>query len=227
MKKIVVISLGGSLIIPKGGFNIDFLKGFRELIVDKIKEGYRFIVVCGGGQTARSYQAAASDVGHLLPEDIDWIGIHATRLNAHFVRTILREYSHPVVARDYNDKLPWVEPVLVVSGWKPGCSTDFDAVKFAELYGSNTVINLSNISHIYDLDPRVNPNAKRLEKVTWREMREIVGENWVPGSNVPFDPAACKEGEKMKLKVVFVEGSNLKEVNNAIEGKEVAGTVIE
>jgi uridylate kinase len=227
MKKIIVLSLGGSLIIPPSGFDLDFLKGFRQLIVDKIKEGYRFIIVCGGGQTARSYQAAAREIGHLLPEDIDWIGIHATRLNAHFMRTVLREYSHPVVARDYNDKLPWVEPVLMVSGWKPGCSTDFDAVKFAELYEAHTVINLSNISHVYDSDPRVNPNAKKLEKITWKQMREITGETWIPGSNIPFDPAACKEGEKMGLRVLFTKGTDLIEVKKAIEGKEIAGTIIE
>src|SRR5512140_1919661 len=100
MSKLVVLSLGGSLIIPSGGFDIDFLQGFRTLLVKKINEGYRFIVVCGGGQTARSYQAAARALGHLEPDDIDWIGIHATRLNAHFMRTILRDHAHPVLARD-------------------------------------------------------------------------------------------------------------------------------
>ncbi|MFA6105393.1 MAG: UMP kinase [Patescibacteria group bacterium] len=225
--KIIVLSLGGSLIIPQTGFNTDFLIGFRELIVKKIKDGYRFIIVCGGGSTARSYQRAALAISHLMPEDIDWIGIHATRLNAHFIRTIFREYAHPVVARDFNEKLPWVEPVLVVSGWKPGCSTDFDAVKFAELYESDTLINLSNISHIYDSDPKMNPKAKRLDRVTWSQMREIVGDIWVPGANAPFDPVACKEGQKMHLKVLFAMGTDLAEVEKAIEGKAITGTIIE
>jgi uridylate kinase len=226
MNKIVVLSLGGSLIIPKEGFNTEFLKGFRELIQKKVKEGYRFIIVCGGGQTARSYQAAARSIGHLQPDDIDWIGIHATRLNGHFIRTIFREIAHPVVARDYNDKLPWVEPVLIVSGWKPGCSTDFDAVKFAELYGATTLINLSNISHVYDSDPRANPNAKLLNEVSWSELQKIVGETWVPGSNVPFDPVASKEGQKLGLTVLFAKGTDLAEVDKAIDGKQIVGTVI-
>ena len=227
MKKTIVLSLGGSLIIPKEGFDTDFLKGFRELIFSKVKSGFRFIIVCGGGGTARSYQNAARTVGNLMPDDIDWIGIHATRLNAHFIRTILREHSHPVVARDYNDKLPWVEPILVVSGWKPGCSTDFDAVKFAELYNSDTVINLSNISHVYESDPKLNPNAKRLEKISWKKMKEIVGDAWVPGSNIPFDPMACQEGEKRQLRVLFTKGTDLEAVSRAIDGGEVAGTIIE
>lgn len=226
MKKLIVLSLGGSIIIPPTGFNIDFLKKFRELIIKEVKDGYRFIIVCGGGQTARSYQAAAKEIGTLQPEDVDWMGIHATRLNAHFMRTILRGYAHPIVGRDYTEKLNWTEPVLIVSGWKPGCSTDFDAVKFAELYGGNTVINLSNISHIYDSDPNKNPNAKKLEKVSWKEIRKIVGDEWVPGANVPFDPIASKEGEKIGLTVLFAKGTDLAEVEKAIEGKENVGTVI-
>lgn len=226
MKKLIVLSLGGSIIIPPTGFNIEFLKKFRELIVKEVKNGYRFIIVCGGGQTARSYQAAAKEIGTLQPDDVDWMGIHATRLNAHFIRTILREFAHPIVGRDYTEKLNWTEPVLIVSGWKPGCSTDFDAVKFAELYGGNTVINLSNISHIYDSDPNKNPKAKKLEKVSWKEIRKIVGDEWVPGANVPFDPIASREGEKLGLKVLFAKGTDLKEVEKAIEGKESVGTMI-
>lgn len=226
MQKLIVISLGGSIIIPSTGFNFEFLKKFRQLIIDETKKGYRFIIVCGGGQTARSYQAAAKEIGQLQPEDVDWIGIHATRLNAHFMRTILRDYAHPIVGRDYTLKLNWTESVLIVSGWKPGCSTDFDAVKFAELYGGNTVINLSNVSHIYDSDPNKNPKAKKLEKVSWKEIRKIVGDEWVPGANVPFDPIASKEGEKLGLRVLFAKGTDLAEVEKAIEGREIVGTVI-
>jgi uridylate kinase len=119
-----------------------------------------------------------------------------------------------------------VEPVLIVSGWKPGCSTDFDAVKFAELYGATTLINLSNISHVYDSDPRANPNAKLLNEVSWSELQKIVGETWVPGSNVPFDPVASKEGQKLGLTVLFAKGTDLAEVDKAIDGKQIVGTVI-
>lgn len=226
MSKIVVLSLGGSLIIPSAGFNIEFLQGFRKLITKKIEKGYRFIIVCGGGQTARSYQAAAREIGNLQPDDIDWIGIHSTRLNAHFIRTILRAHSHPVVARDFTKKLEWTEPVLVTSGWKPGWTTDYCAVKFAELYDAKTVINLSNVSHIYDSDPRSNPKAKKLEKVSWAEVQTIVGDKHIPGANLPFDPIASKEGEKLGLKVLFAKGTDFQSVNNAIEEKEIVGTVI-
>ena len=43
-----VISIGGSIIIPPEGFNIEFLKKFRELILNRVKKGEKFILVVGG-----------------------------------------------------------------------------------------------------------------------------------------------------------------------------------
>lgn len=226
MKKLIVLSLGGSIIIPPTGFNTEFLKNFRKLIIKEVKKGYRFIIVTGGGQTARAYQAAANSLSHMQPDDIDWIGIHATRLNAHFIRVILRDRAHPVVIRDFTVPHPWTESVLVASGWKPGWTTDYCAVKFAELYDAKTVVNLSNVSHIYDSDPKKNPKAKKLQNISWKEIRKMVGNKHVPGANVPFDPIASKEGEKLGLIVIFAKGTDLEQVENAIEGREVVGTVI-
>lgn len=225
-KEIKILSVGGSIIIPKTGFDLDFLKNFRKLIIAKTKKGDRFIIITGGGNTARMYQAAAKEIGQLQPDDVDWMGIHATRLNAHFMRTILRDWAHPVVARDFTRKLDWTEPILVASGWKPGYTTDYCATKFAELYGSKTVINLSNIDYIFDSDPNKNPNAKKLEKISWKEIRKLVGDKHLPGANVPFDPIASREAERLGLTVSIVNGKKLKEVEGVLDGKKFVGTII-
>ncbi|MBI5230396.1 MAG: UMP kinase [Candidatus Magasanikbacteria bacterium] len=227
-KEITVISLGGSLIAPKTGFNISFLSRFKQLIVKFLKENHRFIIVCGGGNTARLYQAAASEVGELTTEDIDWIGIHATRLNAHFIRTLFRAYAHPVVVKEYSvlDQIQWKEPILVGAGWKPGWSTDYDSVLLARQYNIRRVINLSNIAYVYDSDPRVNPQAKKIEKMSWNAFRNLVGNTWDPGDNVPFDPVASREAETLGLEVGILDGTNLKEVERAIRGELFEGTVI-
>lgn len=225
-EKVVVFSLGGSLIAPKDGFDLKFLSGFKKMILSFLKGGYRFIIVCGGGQTARSYQAIARELGELTTDDIDWIGIHATRLNAHFMRTVFRKWAHPVVVKDPTRKLKWTEEVLIGAGWQPGWSTDYDAVKMAELYGAQVVINLSNIEYVYSADPRKNPQAKRLENIGWRDFRKIVGNKWIPGANLPFDPIASREAEKMKLKVIVMSGNDLANVSHAIKGEEFKGTTI-
>ncbi len=225
-EKIVVLSLGGSLIIPPEGFNRKFLKGFKKMILSHIEEGYRFIIVCGGGATSRKYQDAVKDITKLVAEDIDWIGIHATRLNAHFMRTIFREWANPEVIKNPTRKIEWKEGILLASGWKPGWSTDYDAVKLAELYGAEKVINLSNVVYIYNEDPKINKNAKKIKDITWKKFRKIVGDEWVPGSNLPFDPIASREAEKLGLSVIVMNGTKLKEVEKAIKGKKFRGSLI-
>lgn len=223
---LVVLSLGGSLIVPKSGFDLEFLRNFKEMIVEFINQGKRFVLVCGGGNTARTYQNAVREVGELTPEDVDWIGIHSTRLNAHFMRTIFRDYAHPIVVKNPTLRMEWDEQVLIAGGWKPGWSTDYCAVKLAELYDAKRVLNLSNIEYAYDSDPRTNPNAKKIEKISWADFRKIVGNVWNPGANTPFDPVASREAERIGLTVGILRGTDLEEVRKAITAEEFKGTVI-
>jgi len=224
-QKIVAISLGGSIIAPPEGINAKFLQDFKKIIVGFVKKGIRFIIVCGGGSTARNYQSAAKAAGKLDPEDVDWIGIHATRLNGHLMRSVFRGLAHPVMIKDPTRKFKWHTPVLIGAGWKPGWSTDFDAVKLAENFGADLLINLSNISYVYDRDPK-EPGAKKVESMTWAELQKIVGTKWEPGANTPFDPVATKTARKLGLKLAFVKGTELGEVKKVIEGKKFEGTVV-
>ena len=101
MKKApVIISLGGSLIVPKTGIDAASLKRFRAFIAKRVAKGGRFVLICGGGSTARAYQKAARAVGPLSREDVDWIGIHSTRLNAHLLRTVFRKMAHSTVVKN-------------------------------------------------------------------------------------------------------------------------------
>ena len=225
--KTIVLSLGGSLIIPKTGFDIKFLKAFKKMILEFVRQGKRFIIVCGGGATARAYQGAVKQISELVSEDVDWLGIHTTRLNAQFVRSIFREWANPVVVKNPTKKINWNESILVGAGWQPGCSTDYDAVLIAKTYGAKTIINLSNIKYVYDADPKDNPKAKKLTDISWKDFRKIVGNEWIPGANLPFDPVASREAEKLKMKVIVMSGAKIAEVKKAIEGKKFIGTTIE
>ncbi len=88
-----IISLGGSIIIPPEGFNIEFLKKFRELILTRVKLGEKFILVIGGGSTCRKYQQAAKDSADVSSEDLDWLGIYATHFNARFVGLLFNGWA--------------------------------------------------------------------------------------------------------------------------------------
>ena len=209
-KKIIIISLGGSLIVPE---EIDwkFVKKFKALIEEEIAKGYKFVIITGGGKVCRKYQEAASKANSILTnEDKDWLGIHATRMNAHFIRTVFREHSHPRINKnpyDLEDFKNFKENILVAAGWRPGFSTDFD-------------------DYVCDKDPNKFPDAKKIKNISWSEFRKIVGDTWDPGMNAPFDPIASKEAESIGLQVVIMNGKKLANLKKFLEGKEAQGTVI-
>ncbi|PIT88196.1 MAG: UMP kinase [Candidatus Magasanikbacteria bacterium CG10_big_fil_rev_8_21_14_0_10_36_32] len=225
--RMVIMSLGGSMIIPADGFNVSFLKSFRKMIMDRVKKGDKFILVVGGGGTCRAYQKAIKEAIGLSSTNLDWLGIYVTHLNAKFTRFLLSDIAHPEVITNPTRKIKTSKPVIIAGGWKPGCSTDKDAVLLAKVYGAKEVINVSNIDYVYTADPRKDSKAKPLPHLTWPEMRKIVGNKWNPGANVPFDPSAAKEAQKLGLKVSFVKGTNMVELKKAIGGLTTKGTVIE
>src|SRR3989344_5868968 len=131
----IVISVGGSLIVPDQ-IDTTFLATFKELIMQEtdLSNGRRFIIICGGGKTARRYQDAASAVSQLTPDDIDWLGIHSTRLNGHLVRTVFREIAYRVMVTNPDEVLdiPPGTKLIVAAGYRPGSSTDLRAIQIAD-----------------------------------------------------------------------------------------------
>ena len=220
-----VLSLGGSLIFPDT-IDIAFLRGFRECILKMTKKGHRFVIVTGGGALCRVYQRAAAEIVDVHPDDLDWIGVHVTRINAHLMRTLFRDVAHRKVIKDPHEPFDFTEGVLMVAGWKPGWSTDYDAVLLAKRLGSGTVINLSNINYMYDKDPHHSTDAKPITSLSWDEFLKITGTEWSPGLNTPFDPVASKEASKEKMRVIITSGRDLDNLERIITGKPFDGTLI-
>lgn len=234
---ITVISLGGSLIAPDD-VDTAYIKEFTALVDDALSldEARKFIIVTGGGGTARRYQKAFFDTAVLtaengvaqteLNESADWIGIAATRLNGEFVRQLLRRHCPQDVVCDPSAVSLFQGRVLVAAGWKPGFSSDNDAVILAERFGAKTVINLSNIERVYTADPKSDPNAKPLDSISWKDFRVIVGDKWTPGANLPFDPVASKFASEHKIKVIFAAGRPLDNLKNILYDMPFTGTKI-
>jgi uridylate kinase len=225
----VVISVGGAMIVPKTGIAIDFLQRFNDLIRAQVSKGRRFILVAGGGHTCRQYcdasKAVISDLSH---EDIDWLGIHATRLNGQLLRTIFVDIAHPRMIENYEHRLhAWTEPLVIAAGWKPGASTDHCTTYLAHEYGAHTVINLSNIDYVYDKDPHMYTDAKPQMHMTWTQMQGLVGAAWVPTMHAPFDPVACAFAKKHDLSVIVCNGNNLTNLENILTGSPAQATLIQ
>ncbi len=225
--KYTILSVGGSIIIPKTGFDVPFLKKFRALIMAEVKKGRRFILTVGGGATCRHYQQALKEtIPTTTNTDLDWLGIHTTIFNAEFVRMLFGKLAYPLVVTNPTKKIATAKPIIIAAGWKPGCSTDTDAVLLAKHFGALELINLSNIDYVCDSDPRINPDAKRFEALTWKEYRGIVGDTWTPGMSAPFDPVATRLAERLKLKVHFVKGTDIEQIKKVLHGKKYRGTTL-
>ncbi len=227
----IVISVGGSLIVPNGGIDTKFLLGLNDFIRNQLAKNAKrqFFLVVGGGATARRYRDAGREVvGHELTiDDLDWLGIHATRLNAHLIRTIFQDIAHPSIIEHYEIIRKAQEPVVVASGWKPGWSTDYCATLLCEDYDVKTVINLSNIPQLCDKDPNKFKDAKPISTINWEDFRKIIGDEWTPGMNAPFDPIAAKRAQAMQVRVVIMSGSDFGNIKNYFDGKKFLGTVVE
>lgn len=227
MSETIVMSVGGSLIVP-GAIDTSFLSQLKKFIETETALGRRFIIIAGGGRTARNYQEAAAAVTNLNAEDLDWMGIHATRLNGHLLRTILRDLAHRVMITNPDEILdvPKNEKVVIASGYRPGSSTDLRAIQIAKKIGAAKVINLSNIDYVYTADPRANPTAEKIEAISWADFRTLIPTDWDPGLSSPFDPVAAKIAEHENIEVAIINGDRLDEVMKYLNQESFIGTKI-
>lgn len=228
-KNAYILSLGGSLIVPNGEIDTNFLSQFNTFIRNQVSSKQRrFFITVGGGAITRHYQEAASQVRKEELDDIDrdWLGIHATRLNAQMIRTIFRDIADARVIKHYEIILKIDKPVAIAAGWKPGWSTDYCAVTLCQDYGITSVINLTNIDQVYDKDPKKFSDAKPIKDVSWKKYRAMTDQTWTPGMHTPFDPVASKLAQELGITVKILNGKNLPNLALALDNKPFIGTTI-
>jgi uridylate kinase len=236
-----VISVGGSIIAPDK-VDTAYLQRFAGLIMELLREDERrrFVLVAGGGGPARLWQAAYRDASAALgnktdDRQADWIGIMATRLNAQLVKALFGDYCADDVVTDPTagagkaagqEEGIFTGRVLVAAGWKPGFSSDNDAVLLAKRFGIKTIVNLSNIEKVYTADPKSHPDAKPLDSISWKDFRLLTGSVWTPGKNLPFDPVASRNAEEAGIEVICASGRNIENLRQILSGGRYTGTRI-
>ncbi len=225
-QKEFVLALGGSIMAPDE-INTSFLEKFSFFIKQKIKQSFKFIIVVGGGGICRVYQKAASEIIEVTDEDKDWIGVHATRLNAHLVRTIFQDIANPVVF-DSRFKLKEFDKhsLIIGAGWRPGWSTDFVACQIASDFKIKQVIILGKPDHIYTADFQKDKTAKPIEEITWQDYLKLIPDKWSPGFSSPVDPIAARLAQQENLKVIVARGDDLENLDLILQEKQFKGTTV-
>ncbi len=205
----------------------EFINVFKELILEEVSKGKRFVIIVGGGKVCRYYQEALGKTIKATNIDLDWIGIHTTRLNAELVRMSFGEVAEEEIILDPSKLAVFTKSIIIGAGWKPGWSTDYDAVMMAEQVGASKIINVSNTDYVYDSDPKQNPNAKKIEKISWQDYRNLIPKSWThSGLNTPFDPIASEKAEQNKMTVMIMNGKPIDNLRKALLGEQFAGTII-
>ncbi len=223
----IVISLGGSVLTKE--LTAEHFKKYIA-VVKKLAKKHKLVVVVGGGKVCRDYQKIGKELGGGTKER-DFIGIMATHLNASTFASGLDDKGYLVTWKPLKNTIKEIKQnfgrkIIVCGGYDVGTSSDYDAAYFAKLVGADLLINASNVSGVYSEDPKVNPIAKKFDRLTHNEFLKIIQRNvQVPGEYRLFDLKAAKLIKKFKIKTIIIDGSNPEEIIKAVEGQH-NGTVI-
>lgn len=226
-KRLIVISLGGSLIIPDN-VNTKFLQQFKKTIF-KHTSKYKFIIVCGGGSLARKYISSLETQG-LNSTFQSLAGIASTRTNARFMSYFFKqnpEKGIPHKLKQINKYLKKQDIVFCGAlEYKPNQTSDSTSAEIAKAYKTE-FINLTNIKGLYTDNPKTNKKAKFIPKISWKEFHKLSNKSkFKPGQHFVLDQTASKIIMQHKIKT-YILGQNIKNLDNLLKGKKFIGTVIE
>ena len=225
-KEVKVLSLGGSLIVPEKT-DINFLKEFKK-VLDKNSDKYKFIVVCGGGTVARKYISALKELGKDQTLQ-SFSGISATRMNARFMNYIFDINPGKGIPHTMRSVKKYIKSQRVVFcgalEYKPNQTSDSTAAQIALQFKSD-FINLTNVSGLYDKNPKTNKKAKLIPKISWKELFKMATkETFKPGQHFIIDQTAAKIILKNQI-TTYILGKDLKQLDNLLKNKKFKGTTI-
>ncbi|MBU4266789.1 MAG: UMP kinase [Candidatus Altiarchaeales archaeon] len=223
----VVISVGGSILVPSD-IDTAYIKDFAKL-ANELSNKHKIAIVTGGGRTARKYISPAREFG---ASEIfcDMIGISATRLNARLLSAAIGDKANMEPPREFMTAMKAFDfgKLVVMGGTHPGHSTDAVSALLAEYVGADLLINASDVDGIYDKDPGKHKDAKRYERIPIDKLVDMVKSYSAgAGKYELVDILAAKIIQRSKTRTIFVNGRDLKNLKNAIEGKKFTGTVVE
>ncbi len=226
MKKTVVISLGGSVIIPDQ-IDFQFLEKFKK-ILQKHYKNWKFVVVCGGGGIARRYIEALVKEG-ANEHNISEAGMRATRMNAMFLMQFFGKEVNAHLPKDMHEvKNNLSKNNAVICGalrYAPDETSDGTAAKLANFLKTE-FINITNVDGLYTKDPKKHKDAKFIPYESWKDFDKRLSKmKFTPGQHFILDQQAAKIIKEHKIKTLIL-GKNLKNLDNCLFQKSFKGTTI-
>ena len=185
--KRVLLKLSGEALQGEGVYGID--PKVVDMIAESVKEivdgGVELAIVVGGGNIFRGMAGAASGMDRA---QADYIGMLATAMNALALREGFERAGIPSRVQSAIDMQEIAEPyirnrairhlekgrvVIFACGTSnPYFTTDTAAALRACEINADAMLKATQVDGVYDSDPRTNPNAKRFEVITHKEVLE-------------------------------------------------------
>jgi uridylate kinase len=181
----VVLKLSGEALAGETGFGISpgVLRGLGQEIGEVCALGVQMGVVIGGGNVIRGVTAAAEGLDRT---SADYMGMMASVINALALQDALekeglstrvltaleiKQVAEPYIRRRAVRHLEKNRIVIFAAGTgNPYFSTDTAAVlRGAEIDAEAVLMAKHGVDGVYDADPRLDPNAKRYDEVTFEE----------------------------------------------------------
>ncbi len=227
-KRTIVISLGGSIIIPDK-INFTFLHQFKKTLKELYPK-YKLVVVCGGGSIARKYIAGLREEGIKSNYQLSQAGIRATRENAMFMMQFFGKQANDSLPLDMKQvKSNLNKNSVVFCGglrYADNSTSDETSAKLAK-YLNSTFINMTNVAGLYTSDPRTNKKAKLIKKISWKDFEaKALKLKYKPGQHFVLDQKASTLIKQHKIPT-YILGPDLSQLKNVLNNKKFEGTLIE
>ena len=181
----IVLKLSGEALAGSQGYGID--PPVLDRIGAEIREvtdlGVQIAIVIGGGNIFRG--VAASAVG-MDRATADYMGMLATIINALALQDALekarvqtrvlsaiemRAVAEPYIRRRAIRHLEKGRVVIFAAGTgNPFFTTDTAGALRAVEIGADAIIKATKVDGVYTADPKLDPNAKRIDKLTYIEV---------------------------------------------------------
>ncbi len=221
----IVLKLGGHVIFGEQ-IDTDLLKQYASLIED-IFDGGRWVVVIGGGETARKYIKTAKQLG-LDETSCDETAIKITRVNAYlFARSLGNKACQRIPETvDEIRMLSDTGRVVVAGGLQPGQSTMAVSILAASVIGAERIVVATDVDGIYSDDPKKNREAKLIPRMSYEEMAVLAQKvSQKAGQYQIIDMVGLAMLLRTRIPLYYVNGYKLDMVRDAVLGKR-AGTIV-
>jgi uridylate kinase len=228
----ILLKLSGEALAGDRAFGFDFDKvgQFADEVAEVVRLGCEVGLVIGGGNIVRGSQLATMGMDRVTA---DYMGMLGTVINALALQDVLEkknintrvltairmeELAEPYIRRRALRHLEKGRLLIFAAGTgNPYFSTDTAAALRAIQIKADVMIKATSVDGVYSADPKKDPNAKRYETISYRDvMLEELG---------VMDQTAVTLCKENRLPLIVLNIHEHGAVERAVRGERV-GTIV-